>query len=100
MIPSWCKSQAWLSLFKTERIGGAPGLLTSLGVNVPEWLAYGPVAIIFVLTLHYYAYAYLLVSAALNSINSELEEMGAVQGAGKMMILRHITLPLVLPAMP
>ncbi len=99
MIPSWAKSQAWLTMFKTERIGGSPGFLTSLGINVPEWLAYGPVAIIAVLTLHYYAYAYLLVSAALNSINSELEEMGEIQGAGKLMILRKITLPLVLPAM-
>ena len=99
MIPSWCKSQAWLTMFKTERIGGAPGFLMSLGVNVPEWLAYGPVAIILVLSLHYYAYAYLLVSAALNSINSELEEMGEIQGAGKVMSLRKITFPLVLPAM-
>ena len=99
MIPSWCKSQAWLTMFKTERIGGAPGFLMSLGINVPDWLAYGPVAIITVLSLHYYAYAYLLVSAALNSINSELEEMGEIQGAGKAMILRRITLPLVLPAM-
>lgn len=99
MIPSWCKSQAWLSMFKTERIGGAPGFLASLGVQVPDWLAYGPVAIICVLSLHYYAYAYLLVSGALNSINSELEEMGEIQGAGKATILRKITLPLVLPAM-
>ncbi|MEG1987940.1 MAG: iron ABC transporter permease [Oscillibacter sp.] len=99
MIPSWCKSQAWLAMFKTERIGGAPGFLTSLGINVPDWLAYGPVAIIIVLILHYYAYTYLLVSSALNSINSELEEMGEIQGAGKAMILRRITLPLVLPAM-
>ena len=99
MIPSWCKSQAWLTMFKTERIGGAPGFLMSLGINVPDWLAYGPVAIISVLSLHYYAYAYLLVSAALNSINSELEEMGEIQGAGKATILRKITLPLVLPSM-
>ncbi len=99
MIPSWCKSQAWLSMFKTARLGGAPGFMASLGFNVPDWLAYGPVAIIIVLTLHYYAYTYLLVSAALNSINSELEEMGEIQGAGKAMILRRITLPLVLPAM-
>ena len=99
MIPSWCKSQAWITMFKTERIGGAPGFLMSMGVDVPEWLAYGPVAIIIVLSLHYYAYAYLLVSAALNSINSELEEMGEVQGAGKLMILQKITFPLVLPAM-
>ena len=98
MIPSWCKSQAWLSMFKTARLGGAPGFMASLGLDVPEWLAYGPVAIIIVLTLHYYAYTYLLVSSALNSINSELEEMVEIQGAGKAMILRKITLPLVLPA--
>ena len=98
MIPSWCKSQAWLSMFTTARLGGAPGFMASLGLDVPEWLAYGPVAIIIVLTLHYYAYTYLLVSSALNSINSELEEMGEIQGAGKAMILRKITLPLVLPA--
>ena len=98
MIPSWCKSQAWLSMFKTARLGGAPGFMASLGLDVPEWLAYGPVAIIIVLTLHYYAYTYLLVSSALNSIKSELEEMGEIQGAGKAMILRKITLPLVLPA--
>ena len=98
MIPSWCKSQAWLSMFKTARLGGAPGFMASLGLDVPEWLAYGPVAIIIVLTLHYYAYTYLLVSSALNSINSELEEMGEIQGAVKAMILRKITLPLVLPA--
>lgn len=106
MIPSWCKSQAWLSMFKTPRLGGTPGfvvsVLTSMGLQVPGWLeniAYGPLAIIIVLTLHYYAYTYLLVSAALNSINSELEEMGEIQGAGKALILRKITLPLVLPAM-
>ena len=98
MIPSWCKSQAWLSMFKTARLGGAPGFMASLGLDVPEWLAYGPVAIIIVLPLHYYAYTYLLVSSALNSINSELEEMGEILGAGKAMILRKITLPLVLPA--
>ena len=99
MIPSWRKSQAWLSMFKTARLGGAPGFMASLGLDVPEWLAYGPVAIIIVLTLHYYAYTYLLVSSALNSINSELEEMGEIQGASKPLILRKITLPLVLPAM-
>ena len=106
MIPSWCKSQAWLSMFKTPRLGGAPGfvasIMQSLGVTNLDWLepiAYGRLAIIIVLTLHYYAYTYLLVSAALNSINSELEEMGEIQGASKPQILRRITMPLVLPAM-
>ena len=108
MIPSWVKSQAWLSMFKTPRVGGAPGFIAALMMNagvsterieaILSPIAYGRLAIIIVLTLHYYAYTYLLVSAALNSINSELEEMGEIQGAGKGMILRKITLPLVLPA--
>ena len=76
MIPSWCKSMAWLTIFKNERVGGAQGLLGFLGIQTPDWLAYGPFAIIVVLVIHYYAYAYLLVSSALSSINSELEEMG------------------------
>ena len=98
MIPSWCKSMAWISVFKTPRIGGSAGFLSYLGIRVPEWLAYGPVAIICVLIIHYYAYAYLLMSAALSSINSELEEMGEIVGASRMMLLRRITFPLVLPS--
>lgn len=98
MLPSWCKSMAWLTVFKNERIGGTMGFLSYLGLNPPDWLAYGPVAIVAVLTIHYYAYAYLLVSAALRSINSELEEMGEIIGANKMQILRKVTFPLVLPA--
>lgn len=98
MLPSWCKSMAWLTVFKNSRIGGRMGFLASLGVETPNWLAYGPIPIVLVLVIHYYAYAYLLVSAALASLNSELEEMGEITGASKMQILRKITMPLVLPA--
>lgn len=98
MIPSWCKSMAWLTVFRNERVGGSAGFLSGIGINTPDWLAYGPFAIICVLTVHYYAYSYLLTSSALRSINSELEEMGEIQGASKATILRKITLPLVMPA--
>lgn len=98
MLPSWSKSMAWITVFKNSRIGGTPGFLSSLGINTPDWLAYGIVPIILVLVVHYYAYSYLLVSAALRSVNSELEEMGEIAGAGKGRILAKITFPLVLPA--
>ncbi len=97
MIPSWCKAIAWLSVFRNSR-GGAPGFLEGLGLTVPDWLAYGPTAIISVMVLHYYAFAYIMVSSTLRSVNSELEEMGEIQGASKLQIIRSITLPLVLPA--
>jgi len=63
MLPSWCKSLAWLTVFKNERIGGSQGFLSAIGITVPDWLAYGPIAIILVLSLHYYACSYLLGSA-------------------------------------
>ena len=59
MLPSWCKSMAWLAVFRNDTIGGAAGFLSYLGIQSPDWLAYGPVAIIIVLSIHYYAYAYL-----------------------------------------
>jgi iron(III) transport system permease protein len=98
MIPSWCKSMAWIAVFKTPRIGGTQGFLSFFNIEPPDWLAYGPAAIIAVLTIHYYAYAYLLVSASLRSVNSELEEMGEILGGTKPVILGRITFPLVLPA--
>ena len=64
MIPSWVKSQAWLSMFKTPRVGGAPGFIAALMMNagvsterieaILSPIAYGRLAIIIVLTLHYY----------------------------------------------
>ena len=98
MVPSWCKSMSWLAMFRNERVGSL-GLLAGMGLNVPDWLAYGPVAIICVLVLHYYAFTYIMLSSTLRSINSELEEMAEIQGASKPFILRKITLPLVLPAL-
>ena len=97
MIPSWCKSMAWLAVFRNGR-GGSPGFLQGLGLNIPDWLAYGPIAIILCMSLHYYAFTYIMVSGSLRSINSELEEMGEIQGASKAFIVRKITLPLVMPA--
>ncbi len=98
MLPSWAIALSWNTIFRNTRVGGTPGFLVYLGINVPDWLSYGPVPIILVLSLHYYSYSYLLVSAALKSINSEVEEMGELIGATKWQIVRKITLPLVLPA--
>ena len=98
MIPSWCKSLAWLTVFRNERSGGNLGVLAGLGLHIPDWLAYGPVAIILVMSMHYYAFAYIMISGSLRSINSELEEMAEIQGATKVQILKGITLPLVMPA--
>ena len=97
MTPSWCKEQAWLSIFRNNS-GSYPGILYWLGWNVPDWIAYGPVAIVCVLAIHYYAFTYIMLAGSLGTINSELEEMALIQGASKKTIVLKITLPLVMPA--
>lgn len=97
MIPSWCKALCWLAIFRNET-SGSLGFLAGLGIPIPDWLAYGPVAIVLCMSLHYYAFSYIHVSSALRSINSELEEMGNICGANQIQILKSITLPLVLPS--
>ena len=99
MMPSWVMAIAWLSLFKNDRIGGSEGLLTYMtGVQAPDWIAYGIVPIVITLAMHYYAYAYLLISGALATVDSELEEAGATSGMGKWKRIRVITMPLLMPA--
>jgi iron(III) transport system permease protein len=98
-MPSWTLAQAWLVLFKNRLSGGTPGVYEYvLGQSPPDWLSYGPVPIIMCCALHYYTFFFLFVSAALMSIDSNLEEAGDLMGASRWRILRKITFPLVMPA--
>jgi len=100
MMPSWVIALAWLIIFKNDRIAGEEGMFTALfGTAPPDWFAYGYVPIVICLGLHYYAYSFLLVSGALQTIDSELEEAGALAGLTKAAVLRKITFPIVLPAL-
>ena len=100
MMPSWVLALAWLSLFKNDRIGGAEGMVTYFfGIQPPNWISYGFFPIVICLSLHYYAYGYLLMSGALASVDSELEDAGAICGMNRRQRMWRITLPLLLPAL-
>jgi iron(III) transport system permease protein len=100
VIPSYIHALAWLNLFKNDRIGGAAGVFQYLtGISPPDWLSYGYLPIVVTLSIHYFPFTFLLVSAALASIDSRLEESGEILGASRACILRRITFPLVLPAL-
>lgn len=99
IMPSWTLAQAWLVFFKNRLSGGTPGVFEYLmGHSPPNWLSYGPVPIMLCSALHYYTFFFLFVSAALMSIDSNLEEVGELMGSSRWRILRKITFPLVLPA--
>ena len=100
MMPSWILALAWLTLFKNDRVGGAEGMFTYFfAMQTPNWIAYGMFPIIICLALHYYAYAFLLMSGALMTVDSELEEAGAICGLSRFRRLAKITFPLLLPAL-
>lgn len=100
IMPSWTIAQAWTVMFKNRLVGGAPGLYEYLlGHSPPDWVSYGPFPIIISSALHYYTFFFLFVSAALMSIDSNLEEAGDLMGASRWRILRKITFPLVIPAL-
>ncbi len=99
IIPSFAIALAWETIFRSPKVGGQPGLYESfLGVAPPEWLSYGAVPISITLAIHYFPFAYLLVSGALATIDSQMEESALIAGAGKLTILRKITFPVVAPA--
>jgi len=89
IMPSWTLAQAWLVFFKNRLSGGTPGVFEYLmGYSPPNWLSYGPVPIMICSALHYYTFLFLFVSAALMSIDSNLEEVSELMGASRWRILR------------
>ncbi|MCQ2006308.1 ABC transporter permease [Rhizobium sp. NRK18] len=100
MLPSWVMALAWMTFFKNDRIGGASGLLAYVtGSQPPDWLAFGAVPIIICLAFHYYVYSYLIISGSLSTVDSQLEEAGAIAGLSRLRQFLSITAPLVLPAL-
>ncbi|NIZ63259.1 ABC transporter permease [Sedimentitalea sp. CY04] len=99
ILPSFAIALAWETVFRSPKVGGQPGLFEALlGTAPPEWLSYGAVPISITLAIHYFPFAYLLVAGALATIDSQMEEGALISGAGRLMILRRITFPVVAPA--
>ena len=99
ILPSWALAFPWLQMFRNSGYGMPVGFLEYFtGIQTPMWVAYGPFAVIFVLGLHYYPFVFILVSGALKSIDSQMEEAASILGASRGRILRTITIPVVTPA--
>lgn len=98
ILPSFAIALSWETLFRNDLVGGRTGFLWELGILVPDWLSWGPLPIALTLIAHYYTTPFLLISAALASVNTELVEAGEITGANRLRVLTGITFPLVLPA--
>lgn len=99
IIPAFALALAWETLFRSPKIGGQPGLFQVLfGSPPPSWLSYGPIPITITMALHFFPFAMLIVSGALATIDSQLEEGAEILGASRWTIIGKITFPIVAPA--
>jgi len=97
-FPPYSVAMVWESLFRNSRMGGYVGLISKLGIDVPDWIAWGVLPISLTLVAQLFSLVFLLVSAALASINSEIIEAAELTGASRTRILHGIILPVVSPA--
>lgn len=65
----------------------------------PLWNVYGGDGVIFLLTVHSYPIAYIIVSAALRRVPADLELAARIGGAAPARVIGTITVPLIAPAM-
>ena len=100
MMPAWTLALFWINVFKNSQVGGGNvGILESMfGICMPEWFVYGLFPMVIVIALHYSPFAYLLIGGILKNMDATLEESATILKAGRMKIIRRITMPIVMPA--
>lgn len=92
LIPPFVGAIAWAGLF-------GPNVGVNRWFGFPLWNIYGGDGVIFLLTLHSYPLAYLIIAASLRAMPADLEHAARISGAGPLRALRHVTLPLLRPAL-
>ena len=95
LIPPFIGAMAWMALLGAN--GPVNRLLLDLGLG-PVQIFGGP-GVIWLLTVHSYPMAYLVIAAALRGIPGNLEEAARISGAGTWRVLGRVNLPLLRPAL-
>ena len=95
-LPSYVGALAW-AILASPTAGllniGQRDLGTSLPIDI-----YSTGGMIFVFTMYYAPYSFLLVHGSMSMMSPDLEEAAQVHGATSWRMLRKVSLPLALPA--
>ncbi len=92
--PPFIGSYSWVVLF--GRSGIARQLFTGLGIDLPS--IYGPQGIIFVFTLQFFPFVFLLVSSGFKAIDQSVEDAARNLGSSEFRTFRTVIAPLLVPA--
>lgn len=98
-VPEIVVAFMWSSFLASGEFGTLNQLLRSTGMSVSvNWFYRYPFLSVIVINVwRGITFATILFLSALQTIPEELEEAGAVDGAGGWQVFRHITLPLLMP---
>lgn len=96
LISPFIGAMSWMALLGVN--GPANQLLSQLGID-QSFSIFGGTGVIFLLTIHSYPIAYLVISAAIRQVPGNLEEAARMSGASNWTVLRTVTLPLIRPGM-
>jgi len=94
ILPTFIGAEAWLLLL--GRNGIVTRQLAEFGLHIPS--IYGWQGVVLVFTLQFFPFVFLMVSAAINSVDRSLEEAARNLGASPWRVFRTVTLPVVTPA--
>ncbi len=95
-LPAFVGALAW-SVLGSPASGLINLALAEVGLPpLVDIYSYG--GVVFVLSLYYAPYAFMLVHAALSLMNPDLEDAASLHGAGTGAMLRTVSFPLVKPA--
>jgi multiple sugar transport system permease protein len=87
-------------LILNDFVGPIPQYLNAIGITVnflgPAWVV---TTLIAIEVLQWTPFAFLILYTAIQSIPEELKEAAQIDGSSSLQQLRHITLPLIVPAL-
>jgi iron(III) transport system permease protein len=93
-IPPLFAAMGWVQLIGP--VGYVTRFIQNLfSISRVPWDIYSQSGIIFVMTVSMYPFVFLIVTGALQRMDSSLEEVARISGSSNFQIMRHITLPLV-----
>ena len=96
-LPPVAVGTIWLIMFN-DIVGPINYFLKSINLTAPSWLEspfYAFLAILIADTWQWTPFTFILIFASLLNVNQELYEAARVDGASKIKIIQHITLPLI-----
>lgn len=98
IVPGVAYALVWLWILN-PRYGPLNAILAALGLPAPAWLADPGTALsaVALTALFQIGEGFVVLLAALRTVPAECRQASALDGAGRLATLRHITLPLMAP---